>query len=246
MDAFIGTILIWPMSWAPDQWAQCNGAIIQVQQNQALYSLIGNIYGGSGTVTMGIPDLRGRSPIGMNLNSGATPYVTLGTTVGISAVTLSPNNLPVHNHPANFLPVISTQPITIPAVPAAGTLSVNVGATVNTTTAGAAAPASGASVYLGGVGGKAGASTVAFTGPYDTTKATTTANLQGLSGSVTPSANYTPGSPAATVGISAVTGGSVTVGPGGGVASPLPFNNYQPSMTLNFIIALTGLYPVRS
>lgn len=246
MDAFIGTILIWPMVWAPDQWNSCNGTILQVAQYQALYSLIGNTFGGSGTQTMGIPDLRGRTTIGYNPNNQILPYNTIGMTTGASAVTLTPNNLPLHVHSATFTPVMGTQAVTIPSVPAAGSLSVNVGATVNTTTAGAAAPASGANVYLGGVATKNGPTTLPTTGPYDTTKATTTANLQGLSGSVTPSANYTPGSPAATVSLSSVTGGAVTIGAGGGVATPQGFSNYQPSMALNFIIALTGLYPVRS
>lgn len=244
MDAFIGTILVWPITWAPDGWNACNGTILQVQQYQALYSLIGNTFGGSGTTTMGLPDLRGRSPLGYNPNSGALPFNTVGLLTGNTATTLTLNNLPQHNHVATFAPAFGQQTITIPAVQPSGSLSVAVAGTVNTTTAGTAAPASGADVYLGGLAAKLGANFAAVTGPYDSTKAATTGNLKGLSATVT-STGYNPGSPSSTATINVLAGGNVSVAPGGGVTAPMPFTNYQPSMALNFIICLIGLYPMR-
>lgn len=64
MDAFIGTILAWPLSWAPSGWMICAGQTIPILQNQALYALIATTYGGDGVSNFALPDLRGRFPIG--------------------------------------------------------------------------------------------------------------------------------------------------------------------------------------
>lgn len=242
MEAFTGTITIWPISWAPDGYVMCNGQILTLNQYQALYSLIGTIYGGNGTSNFGVPNLSGRAPIGPNTSNQVLPFATLGQSLGQYAYTLSQSNLPAHNHQASFTAVNGPSAITLPAVPPSGSLSVGVAAKVNTTTAGAAAPASGASVYLGGVAGNIAGKPVVQTGPYDTTQATATANLQGLSGSVTASSGYTPGSPATTVTVSSVIGGYVSVGVAGASSA---FSLVQPSLGLNFIICVQGLYPPR-
>lgn len=101
MDAFIGTILAWPMDWAPEGWAICNGQLLQVNQNQALYSLLGVRYGGDGKNTFGVPDLRGRVPVGIGQRQGSTPPApsyTLGQTGGNDTVGLTAANLPAHTH----------------------------------------------------------------------------------------------------------------------------------------------------
>lgn len=64
-DFYIGTILPWAMDFAPQGWALCQGQSLQISQYQALYSLIGVKYGGNGTTTFNLPDLRGRFPVGM-------------------------------------------------------------------------------------------------------------------------------------------------------------------------------------
>lgn len=246
MEVFMGTIVAWPITYAPDYFALCQGQTLALNQYQALYSLIGTYFGGNGSSNFMLPNLCGRTPVGYDPNHQALPSSTFGAPFGTysSTVTLTANNMPAHTHGALFQPVTGTQPITLPAVPAAGSLSVSVAAKVNTTTAGAAAPASGADVYLGGVAGNIAGKPVVQTGPYDTTQAAATANLQGLSGSVTPSAGYTPGSPAATVGVNVVTGGSVAIGVAG-ASVPFAVNALQPSLTMNFLICLQGLYPMR-
>lgn len=97
MEAFIGTILPWAVDWAPVDWALCNGAVLPINQYQALFSLIGTKYGGNGTTTFALPDLRARVPIGMGQQPNTQNYV-MGTVGGVETVTLTNQNLPAHNH----------------------------------------------------------------------------------------------------------------------------------------------------
>ena len=85
MDAFIGTILPWPASFAPQGWAFCNGQSLPVSQNQALYSLIGNLYGGN-SQSFNLPNLTGRFPVGsifMGNSISGTVQAQLGTNSGV-------------------------------------------------------------------------------------------------------------------------------------------------------------------
>lgn len=97
MEAFIGTILPWAVNWAPVGWLPCNGQQLAINQYQALYSLIGTTYGGNGTTTFNLPDLRGRVPVGMGQQPGGTNFV-IGTTGGAENSTLTAMQLPAHNH----------------------------------------------------------------------------------------------------------------------------------------------------
>jgi microcystin-dependent protein len=93
MDAFIGEIRLFSYDWVPKGWAFCNGALMSIQQNTALFSLLGTQYGGDGRVTFGLPDLRGRTPVAY----GGAGY-PIGASDGVENVTLTLTNLPVHNH----------------------------------------------------------------------------------------------------------------------------------------------------
>lgn len=244
MDVFIGTIVVWPITWAPDYFALCQGQQLQVNQYQALYSLIGQIYGGSGTASFNLPNLIGRAPIGTGSSTwGGVLQVaqTFGSATG--TVTLNGNNLPAHTHAASFAPSTGSQPVTLPAVPPSGSLSVAVGVSLNAGSSGAGVPPSGSNVYLGGIAAKTGNSSIAFTGPYDSNKATASASLAGVSASVS-SAGYSSGSPAVTTSIQAVTGGQVTIA-AAGLGQPFSINNLQPSLVMNFLMALQGIYPAR-
>jgi microcystin-dependent protein len=77
MDAFIGSIILWPMTWAPKGWMLCDGRILQIGQYTYLYSLLGTYFGGNGTTTFALPDLRGRVPVGTGQGTGLA-NVTLG------------------------------------------------------------------------------------------------------------------------------------------------------------------------
>ena len=166
MDPFIGQIILWPMNWAPVGWALCTGQLLNVNQNQALFSLIGVTYGGDGRTTFGLPNLQGRFPLGYGVANGVT--YQLGQTGGNAAVTLTPANLPAHIHSATFTPSSSAVTVQVSTNTTGGA---QVPSTTNnylggTSTASAAAQAAiwtnalTAPVPLGGVSGSAGGGTV--------------------------------------------------------------------------------------
>ena len=84
-------------NFAPAGWALCNGQLLSISQNQALYSLLGTTYGGDGVTTFALPDLRGRVGIHMGQGPGLSNY-TIGTASGSEITTLGVPNLPPHNH----------------------------------------------------------------------------------------------------------------------------------------------------
>lgn len=96
-DSYLGEIRVFPFNWAPRDWALCAGQFMQVQQNQALFALLGTLYGGDGKNTFQLPDLRGRSPIGTGLGPEGANY-TIGKTAGAETVTLTLAQTPSHTH----------------------------------------------------------------------------------------------------------------------------------------------------
>jgi microcystin-dependent protein len=78
-------------------WALCNGQLLSIAENDALFSLLGTTYGGDGASTFGVPDLRGRSPVHVGTGGGLSTYV-LGQLSGAESVTLQPGQLPAHTH----------------------------------------------------------------------------------------------------------------------------------------------------
>lgn len=99
MDQFLGQLLTFGFNFAPQGWATCSGQILSIQQNTALFSLLGTTFGGNGQTTFALPDLRGRTV--RHAGSSAGPglqQVLLGEVGGTETVTLTVNNLPSHNH----------------------------------------------------------------------------------------------------------------------------------------------------
>ena len=94
---FIGEIRLVGFSFAPVGWAKCDGAILAIAQNDALFALIGTTYGGDGQVTFALPDLRGRVPIHNGQGPGLSSYI-IGQAAGTETVTLTANQLPGHTH----------------------------------------------------------------------------------------------------------------------------------------------------
>ena len=103
MDPFIGQIMMFGGNFAPRGWALCDGQLLAISSNSALFSILGTTYGGDGRTTFGLPDLRGRFPLHPGNGPGLSP-VNLGQKRGSESVTLSVNNLPAHNHPFTFTP----------------------------------------------------------------------------------------------------------------------------------------------
>jgi microcystin-dependent protein len=106
-EPFLGMIIIVPYNFAPRGWAFCNGQILPIAQNTALFSLLGTTYGGNGQTTFALPDLRGRFPNSSGQGPGLSNY-DLGQVSGTESVTLTVNQLPGHTHP--FAPPCSSQP----------------------------------------------------------------------------------------------------------------------------------------
>lgn len=96
-NAYIGTIVMFAGNFAPKDWAFCEGQLIAISQNQALYSIIGTTYGGDGRTTFALPDLRGRVPVGTGKGPGLTPC-SLGDKSGVERVTLIQSEMPAHGH----------------------------------------------------------------------------------------------------------------------------------------------------
>lgn len=96
-ECFVGEIRMFAGNYAPEHWAKCDGQLESVQQNQMLFSLIGNMYGGDGVNTFALPDLRGRVPVGQGQGVGLTPRV-ITQKAGTETVTVTTDQLPVHTH----------------------------------------------------------------------------------------------------------------------------------------------------
>lgn len=98
-DSFIGEVQMFAGNFAPRNWAFCNGQLLPISQNTALFSILGTTYGGDGRTTFGLPDLRGRVVIhdGSGTGPGLSPY-NLGQTGGVETVTLNQNEMPNHTH----------------------------------------------------------------------------------------------------------------------------------------------------
>lgn len=101
-DQFIGEVRAFPYTFAPQDWAFCNGQIISIMENQALFSIIGTYYGGDGRVTMGVPNLQGRIPVHFGQSPGIQS-VQLGQFDGQPLTQLSSSQLPSHVHSINVL-----------------------------------------------------------------------------------------------------------------------------------------------
>ena len=96
-EPFLGMIAIYGFNFAPRGWAMCNGQILPIAQNTALFSLLGTTYGGNGQTTFALPDLRGRVAVGPGQGPGLPP-VNLGQMSGEPTHTLIITEMPAHNH----------------------------------------------------------------------------------------------------------------------------------------------------
>lgn len=97
MEPFIGEIRMFSGTYAPQGWAFCDGSILAIANNSALFSLVGTTYGGNGQTTFALPDLRGRLPMHPGNGPGLSPR-TLGESSGSESVTLLATQMPAHSH----------------------------------------------------------------------------------------------------------------------------------------------------
>ena len=96
-EPFLGEIKMVGFNFAPSGWKLCNGQIIAISQNQALFALIGTTYGGDGVQTFALPNLQGRVPIHQGTGAGLSTYV-MGQSSGVENVTVTTSQLPSHQH----------------------------------------------------------------------------------------------------------------------------------------------------
>lgn len=97
MDPFVAEIRIFPFNFAPKGWAWCDGQLLPISQNTALFSLLGTTYGGNGQSTFALPDLQGRAPMHPGQGPGLSLH-DLGETGGSDTVTLLESEIPAHSH----------------------------------------------------------------------------------------------------------------------------------------------------
>ncbi len=110
----LGAIYMFGGNFAPNGYAFCQGQLLPISQNAALFSLLGTTYGGDGIRTFALPDLQGRVPVGMGNGAGLQPIVE-GEKAGVQNVTILTSNMPAHNHLINA----SSQPASVGAPAAA-------------------------------------------------------------------------------------------------------------------------------
>lgn len=176
---FMATIQPFAFQFAPKSWAQCNGQLLAISQNSALFSLLGTTYGGNGTSTFALPNAQSRTLVHWGQGPGLSPYV-MGEVTGAEQETLLTSNLPGHSHLMN----------------------------ASTAAATAVAPQNGLVAAANGVD-----------------EAT---------------------SDAVTVQVYGPAPGTVTLAPTSMAGSSIPISILQPLNTVNFCIALYGLYPSRN
>ncbi len=204
MEGTIAEIRLFGGDFAPKTWSFCNGALLPINTNQALFALLGTTYGGNGVNTFALPDLRGRTAVGTGLGAGLSNY-TLGQMSGGPTVTLTTNQIPQHTHTA------SVSGTTGQGGGTATLMGVNAG--------GSASPAGN---YLGVDDSGSGAATYAA-GGTGTPVAMNSGSLSGGSTTLSP-----PTVAVATSGASQ------------------PHDNSMPSLALNYIICVQGIFPSRN
>lgn len=109
-EPYLGEIKMFGGNFAPRGYAMCNGQLLSISQNTALFSILGTTFGGNGQSTFGLPDFRGRSPVHQGQGPGLTPMV-LGEASGVETVTLLSSQMPMHVHPMS----VSTAEATLPS-----------------------------------------------------------------------------------------------------------------------------------
>ncbi|PKG58749.1 hypothetical protein CXF83_08585 [Shewanella sp. Choline-02u-19] len=216
MEIMLGTSMIFAGNFVPRGWVGCNGQMLSISDNQAIFSVLSNTYGGDARTTFGIPDLRGRAPVGTGRGPGAQVTVNLGDKLGRDTIALDLQHMPTHNHSASFNP--QTSP--------GSKLSATATTTVNAANGkGSQDDAEGAYWATPQNGSRPA------TDSYAGTKTTRMA-----SDAVEVDVQIT-GSGAG------ITGGTVTVENNG---SSVPFPVWQPTLGLQYIMSITGIYPSRN
>lgn len=104
---YLGEIKLVAFKFAPKGWALCQGQLLPINQNQALFALFGTTYGGDGQTTFGLPNLQSRTIVGTGQGTGLSPY-SIGQQLGIASVPLQLSQIPAHEHTLNVSSAVGT------------------------------------------------------------------------------------------------------------------------------------------
>lgn len=223
LEDFVGTLCTTAANWCPDGTLPANGQILQIQQNPALYGVIGPTYGGDGSTTFALPNLQGRSVIHAGTGPGL-PAIAFGQNVGQAQTQLSIFNLPAHTHTGGYSNTDSTHAVHVPA--AGGDLDVSATLAARQTP-GQAQPQAGSFLGQGG--------SIQQQAPIyvpDGTSATEV-NLGGLDVELT----GTPGHGEVTFNLP-----NIVIGEAGHGQA---FSTQSPALALTTCIVVQGLFPPR-
>ncbi|MCJ7933600.1 MAG: tail fiber protein [Chryseobacterium sp.] len=117
-DPFLGQIAFVPYNFAPKNWAECNGQLLPIATNQALFALLGTTYGGNGTTNFALPDMRGRVLVHNGQAPGGGTTYTMGQVGGAESVTLTVTQMPAHTHTINAVTAEGNQNLPTNSLPA--------------------------------------------------------------------------------------------------------------------------------
>ena len=235
VEPYLGSVCVTAASFCPEGYVAAAGQTSAISENQALYSLLGTRYGGDGRSSYGIPDLRGRAPIGTGQGTGLTNF-NIAATVGQEAHTLTISQMPIHTHAATFTPSGGAS-----TGVASGTISLPVtgSAKIATSSSGAGSITPSDRAVLGkaaqGLGG------VTLYSPAGTTADLNVGPVGGVTGTAS-------GPVSLAVNLTSGVNGTVALGYTGGnsvTGQTAPFPIVAPRLALTFCIATEGLYPQR-
>ena len=233
-DDYTGSICYTAANFCPQGFLAAQGQLVAINSYQALYSLLGNLYGGQVSAgTFGLPDLRGRSAIGTGQGPGLSTII-LGQKPGAETATLTVNNLAAHTHPVTTVQPTANN-VTVPAIPGTETITASLPLSTTTPASGGAAPAAGLN-YLSAISATVpvglAQQNATFKGPFVQAKP--------AAGSTLPADVTVTGSPAIPS-FSFKVPETVVGSAGAGEA----FSVRDPAFGLTACIAVNGLYPVR-
>lgn len=244
MDPFVGEIRMVGFNFPPQDWASCNGQTLPANQNQALFALLGTYFGGDNS-NFKLPDLQGRVPLGAGRRITDGVIYNMGVSNGTASFDASKLPVPLHTHAATFTGTASSANANLPL---SGTVSLqNGGVTVDLGTNANSAfanPAAGQTSYLSAVTVKNGLAPANITGLF--TAAAPDPNNKAKLGGVNFTAGTATLSGNATGNVAITPSGTIAVTPAGNNPPiPVPVSVMQPFQAVNFIIALTGIFPMR-
>lgn len=127
LEPFVGEVALFGIDFAPRGWASCDGQLLSIAQNQALYSILGTNFGGDGRTSFALPNLNGRAALGAGSGPGLSSY-QVGEFGGQDSVALTQSEMPVHTHATMASPGAATTGVPVNAVPAAGNVPLRTGA----------------------------------------------------------------------------------------------------------------------